>query len=249
MKRWLGGGVSVALVAVAAFVWMGREPAAAPAPEAPAPVVEPVAAVDAPAPPPPPLHQAAHPLGRSVAISATPGGAPVRTLTNPTHEGVPLVLLTLARQDDWLHVRLNVRPNGSTGWIKASDVRVEELAHRIVVERGVKRLRVYQGDAVVLEEPVAVGTPRTPTPLGDFYIDAIVPNPGGAYGAYQLSVAGFSEVLMRFGGGNGQIAIHGTNAPRLIGGEVSNGCIRMRNDSITRLAALAPLGTPVTVVA
>ena len=248
MKRWLGGGVSVVLLAVFAFVWLGPEPAAAPAPTPPPAEDGAGAAVEAP-PAPPPLHQAAHPVGRAVAVSAVPGGPPVRTLTNPTHEGVPLVLLTLARQDDWLHVRLNVRPNGSTGWIKASDVRIEEVAHRIVVERGIKRLRVYQGDAVVLEEPVAVGTPRTPTPLGDFYIDAIVPNPGGAYGAYQLSVAGFSDVLMRFGGGNGQIAIHGTNAPRLIGGEVSNGCIRMRNDSITRLAALAPLGTPVTVVA
>jgi lipoprotein-anchoring transpeptidase ErfK/SrfK len=34
-----------------------------------------------------------------------------------------------------------------------------------------------------------------------------------------------------------------------MGKNVSNGCIRMRNEDITRLAELAPLGTPVEIVA
>ena len=70
----------------------------------------------------------------------------------------------------------------------------------------------------------------------------------GAYGPYQLSVAGFSDVLQSFGGGPGQIAIHGTNHPELIGKFVSNGCVRMNNDDVTALAALAPVGTPVDIV-
>jgi lipoprotein-anchoring transpeptidase ErfK/SrfK len=61
-------------------------------------------------------------------------------------------------------------------------------------------------------------------------------------------VAGFSDVLETFGGGVGQIAMHGTNRPDLIGGKVSHGCVRMTNQSITQLKDLAPPGTPVEIV-
>ena len=122
------------------------------------------------------------------------------------------------------------------------DLQVSDLAAR--------KVTVYHGDTVLLQEVVAVGTDRTPTPLGEFFVDGLVPPPGTApYGAGQVSVAGFSDVLQSFGGGVGQIALHGTNRPDLLGGNVSNGCVRMTNDAIQRMMMLAPLGTPVTVVA
>ena len=55
-----------------------------------------------------------------------------------------------------------------------------------------------------------------------------------------------SRVLTDWPGG-GFIGIHGTNAPELVPGRISHGCIRMRNDAILRLATLMPLGTPVTI--
>ena len=64
----------------------------------------------------------------------------------------------------------------------------------------------------------------------------------------QLSVSGFSEVFQTFGGGIGQIAIHGWNNDNVIGNDVSNGCVRMRNVDIATVADLAPLGTPVQIV-
>ncbi|WP_338052762.1 L,D-transpeptidase [Protofrankia coriariae] len=45
------------------------------------------------------------------------------------------------------------------------------------------------------------------------------------------------------------IGIHGTNQPNLLGQDVSHGCIRVSNETITRLARLLPLGTPVEIVA
>jgi lipoprotein-anchoring transpeptidase ErfK/SrfK len=45
----------------------------------------------------------------------------------------------------------------------------------------------------------------------------------------------------------GQYAIHGTNAPDLIGGFVSHGCIRMLNADISDLYARVEIGTPVVV--
>ena len=56
-------------------------------------------------------------------------------------------------------------------------------------------------------------------------------------------------MLERFAGGIGQIAIHGWNDPSAMGRNVSNGCIRMNNDDIARVAELAPLGTPVIITA
>ena len=43
--------------------------------------------------------------------------------------------------------------------------------------------------------------------------------------------------------------IFGYPAYELLGQNVSNGCVRMANESIDQVMALAPLGTPVTIVA
>ena len=97
---------------------------------------------------------------------------------------------------------------------------------------------------------MAVGTGSTPTPTGNYFVDGTVrvTDPTGPYGAYQMSVAAFSDVHYSFGGGIGQIALHGTNNPALLGTPASNGCVRMTNDDITLLANSAPPGTPVTII-
>ena len=188
-----------------------------------------------------------------VAVFDVPGGAkPARTLRNPVPEGYPLAFLVEEqRPDGWLRVSLPTRPNGATGWVQAVDLELWEVHGRVLVEVGARRVRYWEGSELVLDTQVAVGTPRTPTPLGRFFVD-IIAQPAsarGPYGPYQVSVTGFSEVLRSFGGGQGQIALHGTNRPDLLGGNVSNGCIRLRNDAITRLAERVAIGTPVDIVA
>lgn len=194
---------------------------------------------------------AAHATLAEVPAFANPGDAvPAMTLANPTHEGVPLVMFVREQQGEWLKVQIPRRPNGTTTWVKVGDVALTEMATNVVVSLGERRLRVFDADGIaVVDEPVAIGKPETPTPVGEFYIDAIVENPGSPYGAWQLSVAGFSDVLMRFAGGNGQIAIHGWHDPSVVGKNVSNGCIRMPDDAVTRVAQRVGLGTPVSIVA
>lgn len=150
-----------------------------------------------------------------------------------------------------MKVMLPMRPNGSFGWVKASDVRVRKVSNHIEVDRSEKKLRAYRGDLVLFEAPVAVGKSKSPTPLAKAYVDVAVPlnPPSGTYGVFMLSIAAYSEVLFNFGGGVGQIAIHGTSNVNSIGREASNGCIRMRNEDILRLKDLAPTGTPVEIVA
>jgi lipoprotein-anchoring transpeptidase ErfK/SrfK len=174
---------------------------------------------------------------------------PPDTLRNPTREGLPLVFLVQQRVGEWLEVQVPVRPNMATAWIKASDVTFRQAEYRIVIDVAAQRLTAYHLQEKVLEADVATGLSGTPTPTGTFYIDGIVQvePPNGPYGPYQLSVAAFSDVLHSFGSGNGQIAIHGTNAPGAIGAPASHGCVRMSNDDITRLAAMVRSGAPVEI--
>jgi len=203
-------------------------------------------------PPEPPDTWVAAATVPSVAVYDAPSGPqPTRALSNPTAENYPLVFRVEERQGDWVRVKLAVRPNGSTGWVRAGDVSLSSTPYRVVVEVGAHRVSLYRGDEVVFQDAVAVGTARAPTPTGDFFMDAIWPlaNAGGVFGPYQLSVAAFSDVLKSFDGGQGQIALHGTNAPGLLGTSVSHGCVRLRNETITKLAQTAPVGTPVQIVA
>lgn len=185
-----------------------------------------------------------------IGLYSTPGQAEADdSLSNPTWEGLPLVFLVQQRQGDWLEVQLNTRPNQTTAWIRAADVALRQSTHRIEVSLAARTLTVYDGGTQVLQAPVAIGDPTTPTPRGSYYIDGAVrtPDPSGVYGPFQLSVAAFSEVLMSFGTGVGQIALHGTNAPSLIGSAVSNGCIRLNNSDVTRVANTVEIGTPVLI--
>jgi lipoprotein-anchoring transpeptidase ErfK/SrfK len=108
---------------------------------------------------------------------------------------------------------------------------------------------VRKGDEVVVDAAIGVGTASTPTPGGKYYIKELLEpsDPGGAYGPYAYGLSGFSNVLEEFNGGDGVIGIHGTNEPEAIGTDVSHGCIRVDNDTITEMAGMLPLGTPVHI--
>ncbi|MGH9229442.1 MAG: L,D-transpeptidase [Acidimicrobiales bacterium] len=188
----------------------------------------------------------------SMPVYAAAGdGEPASSLDNPNENGAPLVFLVKEQQGDWLNVHLPVRPNGSTGWVWAADVTVVSNPYSMDIALGAHRLVVHNGDEVVLDEPIAVGTADTPTPGGIYYIKELLqpPDPNGPYGPYAYGLSGFSNVLDEFNGGDGVIGIHGTNEPEVIGTDVSHGCIRLRNEAILELVPVLPLGTPVHITA
>jgi lipoprotein-anchoring transpeptidase ErfK/SrfK len=59
-----------------------------------------------------------------------------------------------------------------------------------------------------------------------------------------LSLTSLSEVLRSFGGGPGRIAIHGSAGGS---GAGSHGCVRLRNEDVSWMAARVPAGTPVDI--
>jgi lipoprotein-anchoring transpeptidase ErfK/SrfK len=119
------------------------------------------------------------------------------------------------------------------------------------VELGAHQITVYDGETVVLQEPVAIGKPATPTPPGRYYIRVLLQSvdPGSVYGPFAYGLSAHSDVLTSFSGGDAEVGIHGNNDASVLGQSVSSGCVRMSNEGVTRLTSLLPLGTPVEIVA
>lgn len=190
--------------------------------------------------------------GGSVALFHSPTSLKAyEGLANPTPVGGPLVFLVAksATIAHWLKVYLPTRPNDSTAWIRASAVQLHTDPYSVDVSLLHHRLRVVIGTRVIYSALVGVGRPALPTPTGRFYLQELLrqPNPTGAYGPYAFGLSAHSNELMSFDGGAGQIGLHGTNVPSSVGASVSHGCLRVSSATITHLAKLLPLGTPVVI--
>ena len=176
---------------------------------------------------------------------------PTRVLPHPHEDGGPLVVLVEDARPDWLLVQLPIRPNGSTGWVRRSDVVLATHEYRIEVRLRDFDIRVFQSGELVFQSVVAVARGNAPTPGGSYYITELLEpeRPDTIYGQFAYGLSGFSETFESFRGGPGQLGIHGTNDPATLGTQVSSGCIRLHNDDIAQLVEFLPLGVPVTVFA
>lgn len=195
------------------------------------------------------------PVIRTVMARAAPGplAAPVARIATRTPEGTTniLELLGAARPKDgalWQRVRLAVLPNGTTGWVPRSAIGGSVfLDTRLVVDRVHFRATLYRDGVPIFSAAIGIGQTRWPTPAGDFYVrDVLTRYRSPFYGPVAFGTSARSPTLTDWPGG-GYVGIHGTNQPGLIPGAISHGCIRMRNADILRLAALMPVGTPITV--
>jgi lipoprotein-anchoring transpeptidase ErfK/SrfK len=198
----------------------------------------------------------ATPTGAPVVHTEASEGSPTIEIGPTTGAGAPTTFAVVGDPTGdatgWLQVVLPTRPNGATGWVPAGSVTVTKTPFRIFVELGARNLRVERDGTELLAATVAVGTDENPTPLGASYITELIDNqaPEGAYGPYAFGLALHSDTLTEFAGGPGQVGIHGTNQPALIGEAVSHGCVRLRNTDIEALVGLGlPLGAPVFVTA
>ncbi|HEX7083450.1 MAG TPA: L,D-transpeptidase [Gaiellaceae bacterium] len=166
----------------------------------------------------------------------------------PTVLGVTGKVVRRDCSPSWYRVELPMRPNGSVGYVRARALRLRPVRTRIEVSLSKRRLVVYRRGRPVLRATVAVGAPGTPTPTGRYYVDQrLIPDdPAGPYGPAAIGISAFSDVLAGWAQG-GPVAIHGTDEPWSIGRDVSNGCIRLPNDTLRRVFPLAVAGTPVII--
>lgn len=188
-----------------------------------------------------------------LAVHAAPDGAVTHDLAGTTPFGSTTTLLVTDRRvgpdDGWLEVAVPVRPNGTTGFVRAEAVQLERTDLEVRVDLDARVLEVLEVGEVVLSAPTAVGEPANPTPTGRFWVTDKVAteDPDGPYGAFALGLSARSETLTEFAGGDGQVAIHGTDQPASIGQAASHGCLRVSDEVVAALLEALPLGTPVTI--
>jgi lipoprotein-anchoring transpeptidase ErfK/SrfK len=169
--------------------------------------------------------------------------------------GTDDLVLVLARTKDsaghsWYQVRLPVRPNGTTGWVRASAVGdLQPLKTWLKINTHTFTATLIKGGKVAWRARIGVGQPQWPTPRGQFFIRAKLKGYGSAgsfYGPVAFITSATSDALTDWPGG-GIVGVHGTSLPGLIPGRISHGCVRVRNGDILALEKLMPVGTPLTI--
>jgi lipoprotein-anchoring transpeptidase ErfK/SrfK len=183
-----------------------------------------------------------------------PGGAVVARFGPANVNGYPTVfgVVGVVRARDctarYYRVQLPVKPNGVTGYVRATALEIQTVAARIEVDVSARKLTLFHAGRPVLRATVAVGSPSTPTPIGRYYVNQrLIPtDTSGPYGPGAIGVSAFSNVLTGWAQG-GPVAIHGTNEPWSIGHAVSNGCIRLPNATLQKVFQAAVAGTPVII--
>jgi lipoprotein-anchoring transpeptidase ErfK/SrfK len=146
----------------------------------------------------------------------------------------------------WYRLNLPMRPNGSTGWVPASQIDVRHVTTSIVVNIGKRRLQVLRGSKVLYATTVAVGRPGMETPTGHFFVQVAFHPDDPFLGVWAFETSAYSKLTDWPGGG--VVGIHGTSAPWLLGQAVSHGCVRMSNTAALELKRLVHVGTPITIV-
>jgi len=135
----------------------------------------------------------------------------------------------------------NTQPSNDT-WIEVS-----------IKERKL-RLR-DRGNQILMEVPIAVGKPTTPTPVGQFEVLEMMENPiwqnpfntrmiigeKDPHNPLGLRWIGFKQA------GANDYGMHGTYNLSSIGRPVTNGCIRLRNEDIIALFDQVEEGTQILV--
>jgi hypothetical protein len=196
----------------------------------------------------------AYVLARATARSAPRATAHVvARVPTSTSLGSPNLVSVLQERYDaggtlWVEANLAALPNGTTGWIRRSDLDAYHVVKtHLWIDRSRLTARLTRNGVEVFRSRVGVGRGGTPTPGGTFYVrERLRGFDDPAYGPIAFGISARSATLTDWPGG-GFVGIHGTNMPQLVPGRISHGCIRMRNADILRLARVLALGTPVTI--
>jgi len=194
-------------------------------------------------------------LTGSVPAYARPGGPWVGRV-RPEDTTALLVLGALEQGGRcWVRVRVPSRPNTAAAWVDGGRMLLASTRWRITVHSRSRRLDVRRSGRLLRRMPVVVGAPGTPTPRGLFAIaDVWKWHPDEFLGAWVLTLTAHSDILRRFDGGDGRVALHGRGGASLLdplGTAASHGCVRLANADISWLVrtigrARLP-GTPVAV--
>jgi hypothetical protein len=187
--------------------------------------------------------------GQQVELRDAPGGRVIARLGHYTEFGSARTFWIKQRQGDWFGVYAPELANGQLGWVRDDRISlwVVETHYWIVADVSAHLLELRYGNRVLNRFPVTVGSPGSPTPLGDYSVtDGLAgKGVGPYYGCCILALTGHQPNLPANWLGGDRIAIHGT--PGSIGGANSAGCLRASDHDMVLLFSRVPLGAPVFI--
>jgi len=128
-------------------------------------------------------------------------------------------------------------------------LKVNTCAFSVVVDKSQNLLFLMKGDEIFKTYVVSTGKDNS-TPVGSFKIvnklieptwfktGAVIPpdSPNNTLGTRWMGID-------KKGYG-----IHGTSQPNHLGEQITDGCVRMKNEEVEELYDLMPVGTPVVVI-
>lgn len=183
---------------------------------------------------------------------AVPGGQSDGTVPARWYGGVSS-LPVISQRPGWLRVRLVTRPNGSTAWVRTTDVTLSATPYRIVVNLATRHLQLFEAGKQVMNAPAAIGTKQDPTPPGQYFVAIFEHSPSAGYGPFIIVTSAHSTSIADWEkSGDAVVGIHGPLGDSgLIGTDgavLSHGCIRLQIPDLIRLRPV-PAGTPITITA
>jgi hypothetical protein len=205
-------------------------------------------------PPPKQVGGPSYPLatvrsGHTIALHDSPGGSVVDRVRDRTEFGSVRVFWIEMVRRGWFGVPTPELPDGRLAWIRDDRLTLDlsQTHFWITADVSRQRLELHYGDRVLDSHPVSVGSPSSPTPLGDYSVtDGLVGRGLGPwYGCCVLALSGHQPNLPAGWIGGNRMAIHGT--PGSVGGATSHGCLRASDPDMISLFARVPLGTPVFI--
>ncbi|GAA3673280.1 hypothetical protein GCM10022237_36170 [Nocardioides ginsengisoli] len=155
-------------------------------------------------------------------------------------------LPVITRNRDWVQVLLPSKPNGSTGWLRSSELSEANSRFLVVVHLGARTLELVEDGQPVGIWTVAIGAAATPTPVGRTFVLGQIVDDKQPFSPVILPLGSHSDTLDSYGGGPGTVALHGWTDPAVFGKAVSHGCVRVPDDALALLRTV-PIGTPVMV--
>jgi hypothetical protein len=171
-----------------------------------------------------------------------------------TDDGFPELYLVLrmyrdAKGQNWVKLRLPVRPHGAVGWVRREALGAFHMTgDLLVVDRERRLMEFFTDGRLRWSAPVGVGDASTPTAPGQFWIRKRfkIFDPSSGYWPYAFGTVDYATMGDWPGGGMG--GIHGPDfEPRAIGERAPGGSMRLQVADDTWLANHLRLGTPLLV--
>jgi hypothetical protein len=126
-------------------------------------------------PPPRPVGAPSYPIaevrsGHSIDLHASPGGKVIDRVGDRTEFGSVRVFWIERVRGAWFGVPVPKLPDGRLAWIKDDrlGLDVTQTSYWIIADVSRQLLQLHYGNRILDSFPVSVGSPNSPTPLGDY---------------------------------------------------------------------------------